>query len=71
MKNLIQDLEAIEVQHKEFFEKNHVRLYHYVYISKKPVMLWFNKETDSKCRLPNDIYDKLNALIMSYYGKIG
>lgn len=70
MQKLLKDLEAIEAQHREFFDKTHLRLYQYVFISKKPVMIWFNKDTDVICKLPNDIYDKLNELIMSYYDKI-
>jgi hypothetical protein len=67
MENLSKALEEIQKEDTGFFEKNNLRLSQYVTISKKPVMLWFNTEMQHKYRLPNNIFLKLNELIMSYY----
>jgi hypothetical protein len=68
MENLLEKLKRIEEEHKDFFEKNNIRLTAYVSISQKPVMLRFNTQLDAVTKLPNEIYVKVNDLIMSYYG---
>ena len=68
MVNLLQELEAIENEHKDFFDKNNIRPFQYVSISKKPVMIRFNANTDAVFKLPKEAYEKLHKLIMSYYG---
>ncbi len=67
MKNLISELQAIENENKGFFKENNLKLSDYIIISKKPVMLWFNKDLQDKYKLPNGTFDKLNDLIISYY----
>lgn len=67
MENLSKALKEIEKEDTEFFENNNLRLSQYITISKKPVMLWFNTDMQHKYRLPNNIFIKLNELIMSYY----
>ncbi len=67
MKYLVQELEIIEKEHKEFFEKNNLKLFQYISLSKKPVMLWFNKDMQDTYKLPKDAFEKINDLIMSYY----
>jgi len=67
MDNLLRELEVIETEHKEFFEKNNLKLSQYIIISKKPVMIRFNSAVDNKYRLPNEIMKEVDKLIMSYY----
>jgi hypothetical protein len=68
MENLLNGIQTIEKEHPEFFEKHQIKLQSYFNISKRPVMLRFNKELDSKQRLPEDIYNKVDLFIKSYYG---
>ena len=67
MQALLQELEMIEKEHAAFFEPRKLKLFQYVLIGRRPVMLRFNKEADSIRRLPNEVYEKLEHLIMSYY----
>ncbi len=67
MDNLLRDLKTIEMEHNSFFEKNNLKLSQYIIISKKPVMIRFNNRMDNKYRLPDEIMEKVNTLIMSYY----
>lgn len=67
MDNLLKDLGAIETEHKEFFENKNLKITQYITISKKPVMIKFNRNLDNVHRLPNEIMEKLEKLIMSYY----
>ena len=67
MENLLKELETIEDEHKEFFNNN-IKLSFYLIITKKPVMLEFNNKLNVVFRLPKEIHDKVNALIMNYYG---
>ena len=69
MQNLIQELEIIENKHKEFFERSNLKLYQYISISKKPVMIRFNEKMEGTCRLPKEVYEKATKLVMSYYGR--
>jgi hypothetical protein len=68
MQNLLQALEIIENEHKEFFEKKNLRAFQYVMICQKPVMIRFNEEVDGRCKLPEDVYRKIYTLVCSYYG---
>jgi hypothetical protein len=67
MQDLLQALEIIENEHKEFFKRNNLRAFQYVLISKKPIMVCFNKDADAACRLPDDAYKAINKLVYSYY----
>ena len=68
MQNLLQELELIEALNKEFFEKKNIKLYQYITITKCPVMIRFNSKMDNIFNLPKEIFDKVNSLILSYYG---
>lgn len=68
MENLLRELDVIENEHKDFFSTHSIKPSHYIIVSKKPVMIKFNSNADNKFRLPKDVYDKINKLIMSYYG---
>jgi len=67
MQNLLQEIEIIENEHKDFFEKNNLKLHQYITISKRPVMIRFNEKMDIKHRLPNEVHEKTTKLVMSYY----
>jgi hypothetical protein len=68
MEDLLNNLSIIEEEHKDFFEKNNLKLTKYISISKKPVMIRFNTLANDRQRLTDEIYQKVNNLIMSYYG---
>jgi hypothetical protein len=68
MENLLNELKAIEEEHQDFFKEKNLKLTQYVIISKKPVMIRFNTNKDSIDKLPDEIYIKVNNLIMTYYG---
>ena len=68
MQNLLEELEIIEKEHKEFFEKNNLKLYQYITLTKAPFMIRFNERMDAKYRLPNEVHEKTTKLVMSYYG---
>ena len=68
MQNLLQEIEIIENEHKEFFEKNNLKLCQYITLTKAPFMIRFNERMDAKHRLPNEVHEKTNKLVMSYYG---
>jgi hypothetical protein len=70
MENILKELEIIEAEHKEYFEKTKIKLYQYINVGKKPVMIRFNKDLDSKQRLPNEIFEKVDKFIKSFYGTI-
>ena len=68
MESLLKELAVIEREHQDFFDKNNLKLYQYILIGKKPVMIRFNHSLDSKYRLSNELMQKVDKLIMSYYG---
>ena len=67
MENLLQALEIIENEHKEFFSAHNIKPTEYISISRKPVMIRFNDKADNKHQLPKKLHEKIHALIMSYY----
>ena len=67
MESLIHELDAIEKEHKEFFENKNIKLFQYISVSKKPIMIRFRKEVDNIYKLPDEVYKKVDNLIMSYY----
>ena len=68
MESLLQELNRIDEEHKNTFEKKNLKAHNYVLITKRPVMLKFNTALDNKHQLPKEVFEKINALIMSYYG---
>jgi len=68
MENLLKELEIIENEHKDFIEANNIKLSQYISISRRPVMIRFNHKAENANRLPKELYERIDKLIMGYYG---
>jgi len=67
MQNLLNEIEEIENEYKEFFKNSKVKLIQYVVLSRMPLMLRFNTNLNIQYKLPEEIREKLDAVIMGYY----
>ena len=67
MESLVEKIKEIEKEYAPFLKGKNIKLSQYIIITKKPVMLNFNTIMDKEHTLPEEIKEKLYALIRSYY----
>jgi hypothetical protein len=63
MKLFFEELDKIEIEYADFFEKSHIRISQYIKSLKNPAMVSFNTSMGRNYPLPEEIKSKIDALI--------
>jgi hypothetical protein len=63
MKIFFEELTKIEMEHADFFEKNHITISQYIHTLTNPAMVSFSTSMGRNYPLPEEIKNKIDALI--------